>query len=525
MTWLIRNPDNASGMPPEQPRNPLEALQAELRSALDTHLTGLSQHYEEALAAARRDAAEAAERAQNERIEQARAEWAQKLDAELSAARAEADRRLAADIAKTRMEAEQQAAESLTHVRAELEASLASERQRAEEARRELQDAQARAHDELQRVADEKTHADRARADVEAKWQQADADHQRVGRDLDEMRKTLASLQEERQRVESEREGERRRSIGEIEQAKRDAAAQLQQARDQAKAQLDEVRRHAVEEIEEARREAREEGRRLAEAAVPPQPATPAAPALDRLLTAVREIDASRTLSDALGALLQQASSFAPRGAIFLINGDRLRSWKTRGFPQLDAQPFESAIAGSGLLAKALQTGEVVCSGPSQPPPTFAAVPLGGLALAIPIIVGGRTVALLYADNVGARDESECWQDTIELIARHTSSVLALLTALRTVQTLGASNGDADEQSARRYAKLLVSEIKLYNEAAVKAGRERRDLLSRLRPEIDRARRLYEERVPAMAGARSQYFHQELVQTLADGDPGLLGTP
>jgi hypothetical protein len=69
-----------------------------------------------------------------------------------------------------------------------------------------------------------------------------------------------------------------------------------------------------------------------------------------------------------------------------------------------------------------------------------------------------------------------------------------------------------------------VSEIKLYNEAAVKAGRERRDLLSRLRSEIDRARRLYEERVPATTGARSQYFHQELVQTLADGDPGLLGT-
>lgn len=525
MTWLIRNPDNASGMPPEQLRNPLEALQAQLRSALDTHLTGLSQQYEEALAAARREAAEAAERTVDDRLEQARAEWAQKLDAELSAARTEADRRVAAEIAQARVEADQQAAEALTHVRAELEAALASERQRAEEACRELEDAQARARDELQRVADEKTHAERGRADIEAKWQQADADHQRVGRDLDELRKTLASLQDEKQRVEAELEAERRRATGEIEQARRDAAAQLQQARDQARAQLDEVRRHAVEEIEEARREAREEGRRLAEAAVPPRPAMPPAPALDRLLTAVREIDASRTLSDALGALLQHASSFAPRGAIFLINGDRLRSWKTKGFPQLDAQPFESAIAGSGLLAKALQTGEAVRSGPSQPPPTFAAVPQGGLALAVPIVVGGRAVAVVYADNVGASEDSGFWQDTIELIARHTSSVLALLTALRTVQTLGASNGDADDQSARRYAKLLVSEIKLYNEAAVKAGRERRDLLSRLRSEIDRARRLYEERVPASAGARSQYFHHELVQTLADGDPGLLGTP
>ena len=50
-----------------------------------------------------------------------------------------------------------------------------------------------------------------------------------------------------------------------------------------------------------------------------------------------------------------------------------------------------------------------------------------------------------------------------------------------------------------------------------------RDLLDRLRPEIDRARRLYEERVPPSVGARSVYFHQELVQTLADGDAALLG--
>ena len=99
----------------------------------------------------------------------------------------------------------------------------------------------------------------------------------------------------------------------------------------------------------------------------------------------------------------------------------------------------------------------------------------------------------------------------------------------RTLQTLTKGNGaadaaDADDQGAKRYARLLVSEIKLYNEAAVRVGRQKRDLLQRLRPEIERARRLYEERIPADVGARAAYFQQELVQTLADGDAGLLGT-
>jgi hypothetical protein len=85
---------------------------------------------------------------------------------------------------------------------------------------------------------------------------------------------------------------------------------------------------------------------------------------------------------------------------------------------------------------------------------------------------------------------------------------------------------DASEeaaQSARRYARLLVSEIKLYNEAAVREGRDQRDILRRLGPEVERARRLYEERVPSTVSGRAQHFYQELLQTLASGDPSLLG--
>jgi hypothetical protein len=70
-----------------------------------------------------------------------------------------------------------------------------------------------------------------------------------------------------------------------------------------------------------------------------------------------------------------------------------------------------------------------------------------------------------------------------------------------------------------------VSEIKLYNEAAVHIGRQKRDLLERLKPEIDRARKLYTQRISPAVDARATLFQQELVQTLADGDASLLGHP
>jgi hypothetical protein len=76
---------------------------------------------------------------------------------------------------------------------------------------------------------------------------------------------------------------------------------------------------------------------------------------------------------------------------------------------------------------------------------------------------------------------------------------------------------------ARRFARLLVSEIKLYNEQKVSEGRNQGDIYDRLREDIDRSRQMYDKRVAPPVAARHDYFHQELVDTLAEGDPAKLG--
>ena len=76
---------------------------------------------------------------------------------------------------------------------------------------------------------------------------------------------------------------------------------------------------------------------------------------------------------------------------------------------------------------------------------------------------------------------------------------------------------------ARRFARLLVSEIKLYNEQKVKEGRESSDLYERLREAIDRSREMYEKRVQPPVAAKFDYFHYELINSLAEGDEGKLG--
>ncbi len=76
---------------------------------------------------------------------------------------------------------------------------------------------------------------------------------------------------------------------------------------------------------------------------------------------------------------------------------------------------------------------------------------------------------------------------------------------------------------ARRFARLLVSEIKLYNEQKVREGRETGDLYERLREAIDRSREMYNKRVQPPVAAKFDYFHYELVSNLAEGDESSLG--
>ena len=119
------------------------------------------------------------------------------------------------------------------------------------------------------------------------------------------------------------------------------------------------------------------------------------------------------------------------------------------------------------------------------------------------------------------------------MLAHYAARCLETLTAFKTARAVSDRAGqghDADaalaeeDASARRYARLLVSEIKLYHEPAVVEGRRDRDLATRLGGEIARARVLYEERVPLQVRQRADYFHDELVRTLANGDATLLQT-
>ena len=78
-------------------------------------------------------------------------------------------------------------------------------------------------------------------------------------------------------------------------------------------------------------------------------------------------------------------------------------------------------------------------------------------------------------------------------------------------------------EEAKRFARLVVSEIKLYNESKVSEGRRNKDLYERLKEDIERGRQMYSDRVASPIRDSTNYFYDELVRILAGGDASALG--
>jgi len=101
-------------------------------------------------------------------------------------------------------------------------------------------------------------------------------------------------------------------------------------------------------------------------------------------------------------------------------------------------------------------------------------------------------------------------------------AALELLAALAAL-TAPTSGGLASDAAARRFAKVKIAEIQLYQAPAVKAGRAARDLYGSLKEQIDQARQSFAERFLNNGARTADYLHCELIRALANDDATLLG--
>jgi hypothetical protein len=116
-------------------------------------------------------------------------------------------------------------------------------------------------------------------------------------------------------------------------------------------------------------------------------------------------------------------------------------------------------------------------------------------------------------------------------MAEATAEVVSVPTAMAAAAAAPATDAfahmspeDAEvHRKAQRFARLLMDEIKLYNQAKVAEGRKHKDLYDRLKEDIDKSRSTYQKRYGNTVAASVDYLSNELIRSLAEDDASLLG--
>jgi hypothetical protein len=114
--------------------------------------------------------------------------------------------------------------------------------------------------------------------------------------------------------------------------------------------------------------------------------------------------------------------------------------------------------------------------------------------------------------------------EVVEVAAHAAAASAASAPATAADPFAGMSPDDADtHRKAQRFARLLVDEIKLYNQAKVAEGRRNRDLYDRLKEDIEKSRSTFQKRYGNTAAASGDYFQKEVVRSLAEDDYSVMG--
>ena len=294
---------------------------------------------------------------------------------------------------------------------------------------------------------------------------------------------------------------------------------------------------------------------------------------LETLDRRIAELASFVSPSEIFRALLEGTVVGTPRAAVFLLREGRWKGWSSIGYSSTAAQSQRQTTAptDSGWLAALASEEDVrwrsIVSGESVP--DFGQ-PHQAEAVGLPVRVGGKAVAIVIAER---RADEQPWSPAaLSILCQAARLRLELDLAWRRlkgqagasaapVSTMpeaasqapvgsemppapqapppqapaaateiapwsGASAGTAEtdprREEARRYARLVATDIRLYNEEAVVVGRRERDLARRLGEQLQRGREAFAHRFPDLGSDGAKLLDDAYVQVLAGGDPSLI---
>ncbi|MGH9338589.1 MAG: hypothetical protein ACRD1R_03130 [Acidobacteriota bacterium] len=305
------------------------------------------------------------------------------------------------------------------------------------------------------------------------------------------------------------------------------------------------------------------------------------APGLDlaTINAIIQKLALATTQEEILDTYLQQAQLFVHRGILFLQAETAYLIWKSAGFPSETVEAATVEDPGDPIVRSGRQRRIIYREEPAEGdflwPWVTQAGDLPRAVVVVPLVFGDQAPVVFYGDSQEPipidslellshvavlvlksnylqgllQDRTEGvidrTQAAVEKAGQEQKPSLTLVesqeqgqkTSLVTEapeaenappETSPSEAVPPDEHEhlhneAHRFARLLISEVQLYNQDEIQRGRDHKDLYRRLKRDLDRSREMYDKRIHPLVASQTDYFHEEVVRILAGGDEDALG--
>jgi len=236
---------------------------------------------------------------------------------------------------------------------------------------------------------------------------------------------------------------------------------------------------------------------------------------LDRLLTIFDQLAKAMTVGDVLTALVQGLATEFPRVAAFSVGANHLEGLHQVGFDfKNDISKVVIPLTMDSFLTQAATSGRVQGFVGKELEDSNR-TPFGGspaFVLTLPIAVRGETLAVVYADNGDQQPSGGAAQRGVKF------AELLLWHAVPMLSKLSVDQEAINE--VRKYATLLLTEIENMYDADASDDMDAEDLKSRLKDNLDCAKRLYAQRVVADGVAAAAPLLDEQLAAILDAKSG-----
>jgi hypothetical protein len=264
--------------------------------------------------------------------------------------------------------------------------------------------------------------------------------------------------------------------------------------------------------------------------------------------THVEALAAAEFAADIFKTLLDALPVMAPRGAVFLVRRRTVGGWGCVGYdPEITrrSKSYSCGVELGWLGRLAGETSGALTLRPSGSVEAGYGDPAASETYGIALNVVDKPIGLIIIERVAEEDP---WRPKIlKLLVSVAGMRLELLLAKKKLRNVRGESAEttpapaeaaaaiqtqqpSDEQeqpdvvAARRFARLVATDIRLYNEQAVMLGRQNGDLADRLIDHLQRGKQTFLRRHGDLGSGGIEVLREAYIQVLAGGDTQLLPT-